>query len=196
MSSSSQNSKVLMTTKTLAYCAMLTALGVVLSRLASVMPSEVSRYSIGMVPTFLAGLLFGPIAGALVGFAADFIGCLFSPYPYNPIFCISPILYGIFSGLLHYYFRKGTGNWKLLIGLVLGYLLSMGLGSVLYMSAAMAWVYGGDAFQPYFLTQLVKRCIQYAIVLPVDTAITYLLIKTKIFDRMGIWPPKSHKKDA
>ncbi len=191
-----QKQKVLMNTKTLAYCAMLVALGVVLSRLAGIMPSEVSRYSIGMVPTFLAGLLFGPIPGALVGFAADFIGCLFSPYPYNPIFCVSPILYGIFSGILHYALRRGYSERKLMIGIPVAYFFSMALGSVLYMSAAMAFTYAGEgAFRPYFITQLLKRLVQYAVVLPVDSIITCLLFKTKIFDRMGIWPPKSNKKD-
>ena len=36
------------------------------------------------VPIFLAGMFFGPIPGALVGFSADLVGCLFSGYGYNP----------------------------------------------------------------------------------------------------------------
>ncbi len=194
---SKQNKSILMTTRTLAYCAMLVALGVVLSRLAGIMPSEVSRYSIGMVPTFLAGLLFGPIPGALVGFAADFIGCLFSPYPYNPIFCVSPILYGLIPGVLHWMLRKNYSERKLLIGVPVAYFFTMGLGSVLYMSAAMTWVYAAEgAYGAYFLTQLTKRVIQYAIVLVVDSAITILLFKSRLFERMGVWPPKSKKKDT
>ncbi len=191
-----QKSKALLSTKTLAYCAMLVALGVVLSRLAGFMPSEYSRYSIGMVPTFLAGLLFGPVPGMLVGFAADFIGCLFSPYGYNPIFGVSPILYGLFSGLVHLAVRRNPTGIQLLVGVPVGYLFSMGLGSVLYMSAALAWVYGGEAFTAYFLTQLANRTVQYAIVLVVDSAITLLLLRSRIFERMGIWPPQSKKKDA
>ena len=82
-------------TYALTVCALLTALSVVLARLLSVIPSEVSRFSLEAVPIVLAGLLFGPVPGAAVGFAADFIGCLFSPYGYNPIFCLPPILYGL-----------------------------------------------------------------------------------------------------
>ena len=89
-----------MATRALACCAMLAALSVVLARLFGLMPEESSRYSIEAVPIFLAGMLFGPVLGGCVGFAADFIGCLFSPFGYNPIFCIPPILYGVFGGLL------------------------------------------------------------------------------------------------
>lgn len=75
-------------------CALLTAVSVVLARFLIPTPNEVTRFSLEAVPIFLAGMLFGPLPGALTGFAADFIGCLFSPYGYNPIFCVPPILYG------------------------------------------------------------------------------------------------------
>lgn len=91
----SNNPKQAMSVRVLAGCALLTALSVVLSRLMSLIPNELTRFSIEAVPLFIAGLLFGPIPGAMAGFAADFIGCLFSPYGYNPIFCVPPILYGL-----------------------------------------------------------------------------------------------------
>ena len=69
-------------------CALLTAVSVVLARFLIPTPNEVTRFSLEAVPIFLAGMLFGPLPGALTGFAADFIGCLFSPYGYNPIFCV------------------------------------------------------------------------------------------------------------
>ena len=85
------------TTKTLAYCAMLAAIQVVLARLIVPMPSADTRFSIEAVPVVLAGLLFGPLPGALVGFTADLVGCLFSGFGYNPIFCLPPILYGVWA---------------------------------------------------------------------------------------------------
>ena len=93
----------------LSVCALLTALSVVLARLLTVIPSEVSRFSLEAVPIILSGLLFGAVPGALVGFAADLIGCLFSPFGYNPIFCLPPILYGLWAGLLRrYVWRRPT----------------------------------------------------------------------------------------
>ena len=72
--------------RNLAYCALLAALSIVFARLIIPMPNETTRFSIEAVPIFLAGLFFGPVAGGLVGFSADLVGCLFSGYGYNPIF--------------------------------------------------------------------------------------------------------------
>ena len=71
---------VVFNTYALTVCALLTALSVILARLLTIIPSEISRFSLEAVPILLAGLLFGPVPGAAVGFAADFIGCLFSPF--------------------------------------------------------------------------------------------------------------------
>ena len=49
------------TTKTLAYCALLAALSVVLARFLIPMPNVTTRFSIEAVPIFLAGMLFGPM---------------------------------------------------------------------------------------------------------------------------------------
>ena len=92
--------------RNLAYCALLAALSIVFARLIIPMPNETTRFSIEAVPIFLAGLFFGPVAGGLVGFSADLIGCLFSGYGYNPIFCVPPILYGVTAGLFQGYLVK------------------------------------------------------------------------------------------
>lgn len=125
-----------MNTKTLASCALLVALNVVLARLMGLMPSASSRFSIEAVPLFLAGMFFGPVAGGMVGFSADFVGCLFSTYGYNPIFCIPPILYGVFGGL----FRHFIGKKLSVIRLLLAVLLPVLLGSILYQSATLAYM--------------------------------------------------------
>ena len=70
------------------------------------MPNATTRFSIEAVPIFLAGMLFGPMPGALVGFCADFVGALFSGYGFNPLFCIPPILYGVFGGVFRQYLGK------------------------------------------------------------------------------------------
>ena len=100
-----------MTTKTLAYCAMLAALQVVLARLMGLMPNAYSRFSIEAIPTIVAGILFGPVAGGMVGFSSDLVGCLFSGYGYNPIFCLPPILYGVFGGIFRRYLAEKVTVW-------------------------------------------------------------------------------------
>lgn len=179
-------------TKTLAYSALLTALSVVLARLFGLMPEESSRYSIEAVPIFLAGMLFGPVAGAMVGFSADFIGCLFSPFGYNPIFCLPPILYGVFGGV----FRRYLANKTSLPRLAVSFLPPVVLGSVLWQSFALAYVYYSATFWEGLLLKLSTRSVQFAIVLVADVLVIYLLFKANIFTRIGIWPPVNHKKGS
>ena len=160
-------------TYSLTVCALLTAMSVVLARVLTLIPAETTRISLEALPIVLAGLLCGPIPGALVGFAADLIGCLFSPFGYNPIFCLPPILYGLLAGLVRrYVLEKST-----LPRTALAFFPAALLGSVLWQSMALALVYGGDAKQAFFLTKLVQRSIQFALTGAVDTLIVWLLLR-------------------
>ena len=170
-----------MTTKTLAYCALLAALQVAMARLFGLMPSEFTRFSIEAVPTVIAGILFGPVAGSLVGFTADLVGCLFSGYGYNPLFCIPPILYGVCGGLFRPLLAKRMNFWNILLTL----LFPVAAGSILWQSFALGMV-SGKGFMFFFTT----RSIQFAITIVVDAVIIHLLFKTKVFRHMGVWPPE------
>ena len=160
-------------TYALTVCALLTALSVVLARLLTIIPSEVSRFSLEAVPILLAGLLFGPLPGALTGFAADFIGCLFSPYGYNPIFCVPPILYGLCAG----FFRPWLTRRCSPLRLAAAFLPAVVLGSILYQSFALAMIYGGGAKAAYFLTRLAARSVQFAITGCIDALLVWLLMR-------------------
>ena len=178
-------------TYALTVCALLTALSVVLARLLTIIPSEVSRFSLEAVPILLAGLLFGPLPGAAVGFAADFIGCLFSPFGYNPIFCLPPILYGLWAGLVRRYVWRRPTLWRAALAvfpaavcgsvlwqsMALAFLPPVVLGSVLYQSFALAMIYGGGAKAAYFLTRLAARSVQFAITGCIDALLVWLLMR-------------------
>ena len=177
-------SKRIMTTKTLAYCALLAALSVVLARLIIPMPNVTTRFSIEAVPIYLAGMLFGPMAGALVGFSSDLVGCLFSGYGYNPLFCLPPILYGVFGGLL----RRWLMGKPSLPRLAVSFLPPVVLGSILWQSAALSYVYNSKgSFQASLVYFLSTRTVQFAVTLVLDVLIIYLLMKSRVFDRMGLW---------
>ena len=178
--------KAVITTRNLAYSALLAALSVVLARLIIPMPNATTRFSIEAVPIFLAGMLFGPVPGALVGFTADFVGCLFSGYGYNPIFSVPPVLYGLFAGFLRYYVCARPN----LLRITLSWLPPVILGSVLYQSATLAWIYGEGIFWETFLLRLGARSIQFAVTLILDVLIIYLLCKSNIFKRMRVWPER------
>ena len=175
-----------MTTKTLTCCALLAALGVVLARLIVPMPNEFTRFSIEAVPTVLAGVLFGPVAGALVGFVADLVGCMFSGYGYNPLFCVPPILYGLCGGFFRYFIAKKPSIPRLALAVAPAILF----GSILYQSWALGFVYGKG-----FLFYLSTRSIQFSVTWVLDVMILYLLFKTRIFHHIGVWPPVKKQKD-
>jgi len=170
-----------MTTKTLTYCALLAALSVAMARLFGLMPNEYSRFSIESIPTFLAGMLFGPIAGGLVGFVSDFVGCMFSGFGYNPMFCLPPILYGVCGGLFRWFLAKKLS----LVRLLIAYAVPVVFGSVLWQSFALDFVYDTG-----FLLMLSTRSVQFAITLAVNVVIVNLLFRSKMFHHMGVWPPK------
>ena len=174
-----------MTTKTLTYCALLAALQVAMARLFGLMPSEFTRFSIEAIPTILAGMFFGPVAGALVGFVADLVGCLFSGFGYNPLFCVPPILYGMCGGLFRRVLAKKVSFWTVLLTIAPAAVF----GSILYQSWALGFVSGKG-----FLFFLSTRSVQFAITMVVEALIINLLFKAKIFQHMGIWPPKKKEK--
>lgn len=173
------------TTKKLVGSALLAALAVVLARLFGMMPEASARFSIEAVPIFLAGLLYGPVYGAMVGFVSDFIGCFISPFGYNPIFCLPPILYGLCAGLFRPLVQRGVSVWKI----ALAFLPPVVLGSVLWQSFALALNYGkGDTLWESYLLFLTSRSIQFAVTYVVDVAVVALLCRTNVFYRLGLLP--------
>ena len=180
-----------MKTRTLVTCALLAAITVVLARLVIPMPNATTRFSIEAVPVFLAGMLFGPIPGMLVGFAADAVGCLFSGYGYNPLFCVPPLLYGLCGGL----FRPLLAR-KMNIGTIaLAFLPAVALGSILYQSWSLAFVYNAKGtFKASFLYFLSTRSAPFAVTFVLDVLIVWALYKCKVFQAAKLWPPQKEAK--
>jgi len=94
------------TTRTVTNLSLLTAVSIVLTRLFAVAVPigghTVLRLSFGEIPIMLAGVLFGPAAGAVTGAAADLIGYLMNPFggPFFPGFTVSAALTGLIAGLM------------------------------------------------------------------------------------------------
>jgi len=84
---------------------LLAATAVVLKRLASIRlvigGIEGIRIGLGSLPIVLAGVLFGPAAGALTGAVEDVVGYFINPLgPYMPHFTLTSALTGFLPGLL------------------------------------------------------------------------------------------------
>jgi len=173
--------------KTITFCAIFIALAVIMARFLAVAPSESVRFSFESVPIFLSGVLFGPIAGAMVGFCSDFLGCLFSPYGFNPLLSFPPVLYGIFGGIFQCFLAKKVSFFRILLSL----LPPVVLGSILVQSFVLNYLYGSG-----FLVLLSARSIQFAVVLVLDALLIRILFKSKVLGTARLWPPAPRKKEG
>ena len=182
------STKAKITTRALVTMALLSAISVVLARLIIPMPNVTTRFSIEAVPIILAGHLFGPLSGAIVGFVADFVGCLFSGYGYNPVFSVSPILIGLCAGLLRPLLYKRVSYLRVLAS----FLPAVVLGSMLWQSYWLSFFYGGRTFLGF----LGVRSIQFAITSVVNAFVVFALFKSNVLNTLHLWPPVNAKIPA
>ena len=175
--------------KALVYSAMLAAISVVMARVLCFATPDGVRWSLDKFPLFLSGMFFGPVIGALTGFVADFTGSLMQ-FGFNPLLCPPAMLYGVFGGLLRLYIQKNPSVFRL----GLSYLFPVVIGSVMYQSCMLAWLYFDGTFFAGILYYLGTRSIQFSIMLVAETLIIYVLMKSNVFTRLGVWPPIKLKK--
>ena len=170
-----------MSTRTLVTLALLSAVEVVLARFIVPMPNPTMRFSIEAVPIIVAGYLFGPAAGAIVGLVGDAVGTLFSGYGYNPLFAVPPMLIGLCAGLMRPLLYKKVSFLRILAT----FLPAVIVGSVLWQSYWLSFFYGTHSFV-WFLG---SRAVQFAITSVVNAAVIFGLFKSRVFDVLHLWPP-------
>lgn len=175
--------------RAIACCAMLAALSIVLARLLSFSTPDGIRWSLDKFPLFLAGMLFGPVMGALTGFTADFLGSLMQ-FGFNPLLCLPAILYGLFGGIFSGLLRKDFT----LMRLGISYLFPVVLGSILYQSYMLAYLYFDGGLKAGLAYYLGTRTVQFAIMLVAEVTIIYTLMKLKVFTRLGLWNKRGNEE--
>ena len=168
-------------TRMLVTMALLSAIEVVLARFIVPMPNPTMRFSIEAVPIIVAGYLFGPVSGAIVGLVGDAVGCLFSGYGYNPLFAVPPMLIGLCAGLMRPMLYKKVSYLRILAS----FLPAVVVGSILWQSYWLSFFYGTHSFV-WFLG---SRAVQFAIKSLVNAAVIFGLFKSRVFDTLHLWPP-------
>ena len=169
--------------RALACMALLAALEVVLARFIVPMPNPTMRFSIEAVPIIIAGHLFGPIPGLIVGFVGDAVGTLFSGYGYNPLFAVPPMLIGLCAGLMRPLLYRKVSFLRILAS----FLPAVVLGSVLWQSYWLSFFYGTRSFLGF----LGARSIQFAVTAVVNAAVIRGMFRTHLFESLHLWPPQS-----
>lgn len=150
---------------------MLTALQVVLSRFISIQ-TPLFKISTGFVPVMLAGSLFGPLGGLVVGGVSDFVGAMLFPFgAYFPGFTLT----AAFSGLVYGVMLRGKPS---VTTIVIAYLITtivvtLGLNELFI---TYLYVKGTEPLYIRYLSILPTKLIQAAIMLFIQVLITYLLL--------------------
>ena len=149
------------TTRTLTTLAMLIAIEVILSRFLSINAWNI-KIGFGFVPVLIAAILYGPLAGGLVGALSDFIGAVLFPIgTYFPGFTLTSFLTGFVFGL---FLNKKQGWLQGLaaVGInqfILGLFLNTFWISVLYGSPYVPLL-ATRVFQSILLSVVQLICIQ------------------------------------
>lgn len=88
-------------TQKIAYIALFAAVNVFLNAFTWTQAGLNYAISLTYIPTFLAGLYFGPFAGFLVGFIGDVLGCIIWPKgAWIPLITLASALMGVIPGLV------------------------------------------------------------------------------------------------
>ncbi len=111
------------------------------------------RITFENLPVILAGLLYGPVAGALVGVCADAVSCLMSTNPaLNPIISLGAAAVGVLAGLVPLVFRRGI-RWQTGAAVVLSHLVGQvaikSVGKMLYFGMPWQGIFIGLGFSAF-----------------------------------------------
>lgn len=151
-------------TKDLVMIALLIGLNIVLSRLVPVINAWNMKISLTFVTLLLAGYLYGPVGGMLVGGLGDLIGSLLFPIgAYNPLFTLTAVISGLIFGIFHY------NNTKL-INTVLACVINQIGCSLLLNTWFISIVYNAS-----FKALLSTRVIQAAVMLVIEFIIIRMI---------------------
>ena len=102
----------------LALLGLFTAISIILARFLAFYLSESMRVSFEYFSIILAGVCFGPLAGAVVGGLSDFLGAtVLSGLGFYPPLLLGPVFAGFLAGVCSKYLFKGRLDrwWKVMV---------------------------------------------------------------------------------
>ena len=158
----------------LAVSAFLAALSIICGKYLALSLGNVLRFSFENLPILLAGMMFGPVAGALVGAVADLVGCLMVGYTVNPLVTLGAVCVGILGGLLFRLTKKLPLLWQTCITVILAHLVA----SVIVKTFGLAAYYD----MPFHIL-LLWRLLNYAVVGVAEWLLLYTVLKNKALRR-------------
>lgn len=160
--------------RALCLAAMLAAMSMILGKFLQIPTpfSELIRISFENLPVILAGILLGPLAGAMTGIVADLIGCVAYGYSINPLITLGAGAVGLVAGLVAFLLERAPLLWRVIGAVVLSHVI----GSVLIKTAGLAAWYLA-AYDLGYGQLLLWRVLNYAIIAALEATLLYLLLR-------------------
>ena len=158
----------------LAVSAFLAALSIVCGKYLALPVGNVLRFSFENLPILLAGMMFGPITGVLVGIVADVLGCVMVAYTINPLVTLGAACIGLLGGVLFRLTKKLPLLWQTCLTVILTHLVA----SVIVKTFGLAAYYD----MPFHIL-LLWRLLNYAVVGVVEWLLLYTILKNQALRR-------------
>ena len=158
----------------LAVSAFLAALSIICGKYLALSVGNVLRFSFENLPILLAGMMFGPITGALVGIVADLLGCVMVAYTINPLVTLGAACIGLLGGVLFRLTKKLPLLWQTCLTVILTHLVA----SVVVKTFGLAAYYD----MPFHIL-LLWRLLNYAIVGVAEWLLLYTILKNQALRR-------------
>ena len=158
----------------LAVSAFLAALSIICGKYLALSLGNVLRFSFENLPILLAGMMFGPITGMVVGAVADVVGCVMVAYPINPLVTLGAACVGLLGGLLFRLTRKLPLLWQTFVTVIATHLVA----SVVVKTIGLAAYYD----MPLHILML-WRLLNYVIVGGAEWLLLYTILKNQALRR-------------
>lgn len=173
-------------TRALAMLALLCAMEIILARFCVIWITNSVKITFEAIPIFLAGILFGPAAGAVVGAVSDILGAGFlSGLGWMPVLTVTPTLMGLLAGLLRPVLWKKRSLPRMLVVTAPGFIL----GSMIWTTWWLSSLYGTP-----LLALLAVRVPLYCVIAALDTLVLFVLCRSGVFHRLGLWPEQAYER--
>ena len=155
--------------KKLVFGAMMTALCVVIGLVCKTyLTFGAIRITFENLPVLLAGIVLGPVYGAVVGIASDLISAPLSGFGINPVITLGAALIGFVSGILSNHVLKK----KSFLSITASCITAHSVGSMLVKSA-------GLLMYSYPIQMVLLRVPLYLAIGAVESYFIYCLLKNK-----------------
>lgn len=137
-------------TKTLVIMSMMVSIQFVLERVASI-DTPITRLSFTFVGRAVTGALLGPFYSAIVGIAADILGCFYKGYTLNPGITFAAALRGVTFGI--FLWRKQNVS-----NIIAAALFDQFVAGLLVTTVSLFW-FGGIPFTTETVLTRLLQCV-------------------------------------